>query len=516
MASRVFKNVAIGSAVGVGGLYLWDQSFNHRALSRTGFALYNAALVGIDYKWNFKDGKDIEGLHERNALRLYNVIRHNKGLYVKVGQSVAIQGSMLPAPYRTLLSNLFDGAPQDTWEECLETLKGELGRDPSEVFAYIDHNAVASASIAQVHRAKLHSGEDVAVKIQHADIPKSTFWDLSTYKALVWIYDKYIFKMPMYFVGKYIADQVQEETDFKIELKNAQTMARLVDSDPDTKGVVYVPKVYPALSSSRVLVMEWIEGASMNNRDAVERGKYDIKKALTGVFKILTKEAFEWGVVHSDPHPGNWILRFDPRNKNRQQLVMLDHGLYVYMSDTLREQYAQLWKAMFRRDMAEITRITAEWGFGEPKLFASATMLQPYDEEISDFAKQDFTSEKEKAERFRNFLKNTEKIPLELVFVGRTQRILQGLNQMYGSPVNRMRILVDESLKVSSAHPETRDKWRFPLVYRLSDWLHRRLLLLVADLTFVFYQVKQKFTNQDPESAFDKSIQQNSARFFKD
>lgn len=513
MASRVFKNAVIGSALGAGALYLWDQAFNQKALSRTGFALYNAALVGIDYKWNFKDGKDIESLHERNALRLYNVIRHNKGLYVKVGQSVAIQGSMLPAPYRTLLSNLFDGAPQDTWEECLETLKSELGKDLNEVFAYIDHDAVASASIAQVHRAKLHTGEDVAVKIQHANIPKSTFWDLTTYKALMWIYDKYIFKMPMYFVGKYIADQVQEETCFKTELKNAQTMARLVDSDPDTRGVIYVPKVYPEYSSSRVLVMEWIEGASMNNRGAVESGKYDIKKALTGVFRILTKEAFEWGVVHSDPHPGNWILRFDPQNRRRQQLVMLDHGLYVYMSSNLREQYVQLWRAMFRRDMSEITRITAEWGFGEPKLFASATMLQPYDDEISDFTKPDFSTENEKAVRFRNFLKDTEKIPLELVLVGRTQRILQGLNQLYGSPVNRMRILVDESLKFSSAN--TRDKWRFSLAYRLSDWLQRWFLLLVADLTFTFYRAKQKFTNKDPESAFDESIRQNSAHFFR-
>ena len=512
---RIVRKGLLGAGLGIGALYAWDQTFNRRALSRTGYAIYNATLLGIDYELNFREGCDIDALHLRNANRLYNVIVQNAGLYVKIGQSIAVQGNMLPLPYRTLLSRLFDDAPQDLWEDSLDTLRAGIGRDPAEVFSSISPKAVASASIAQVHKGVLRStGEEVAIKIQHSDIPVSSFWDLNTYKAIMWVFDKLVFKMPMYFAATYITDQVRQETDFRIEKRNAETMRGLIEADPETRGKIYVPKMHADLCSERVLVMEWIEGASLSRKDQVEAAGYNVKQALTNVFKILTKEAFEWGVVHSDPHPGNWILRPNPRAPKQQQLVMIDHGLYVYMSETLRLQYGQLWRAIFRKDLPEITRITKEWGFGDAKLFASATMLQPYDDDMAaPNRNRDFQQQEKIAKRFQSFLKDSTRVPLSLIFVGRTQRILQNLNQLYGSPVNRMRILVEEALKLDV--DQLRGDWRKPVLTRVVDWIYRRILIFVADLVFWTLQIRQLFTKEDPEAALEESIQSNSGALLK-
>ena len=504
--ATAFKRVSIASATALTGIYAYDQLFNNKVISRTCYAYYKTIVIASDYKLNFKEGKDIAALHERNALRLYNLITRNKGLYIKIGQSIAIQGGMLPAPYRTLLSKLYDDAPQDTWEQCENTLASELGNDLGRVFSHIDPNAVASASIAQVHKAKLLTGEDVAVKIQHEDIEHSAKWDLGTYKLLMWTFDRFVFKMPMYFIGKYIADQVLLETDFRIEMQNANIMRKLVTNDNELGDKVYIPKVYEAYSGKRVMVMEWIDGVSLSKIDEVRAEKYDINRTLSSVFKVLTKEAFEWGVVHCDPHPGNWILR---RKNGKEQLVMLDHGLYVFLNENLRTEYAKLWYAMFKRDMNEITRITQKWGFGDPKMFASATMIQKFD----GTEKRNFEDDKRDAERFRSFLKDTEKIPLELIFVGRTQRILQGLNVMYGSPVNRINILVEEAFKV--AKPEyTNDILPIRIIKRVFNWCYKETIMSASTLFHYFVRFLYFFMRDSPDENFEETMQKGGITLF--
>lgn len=505
---RIVRRGALAATVAGAGVYTYDRLFNDRVIARTVYAYTKAVQMAVDYKMNFEEGKDIPALHERNAQRLYKLITHNKGLYVKIGQSIAIQGNMLPTPYKTLLANLYDDAPQDTWEQCLGTLESELQAPVTEVFEYIDPQAVASASIAQVHRARLRTGEDVAVKIQHADIRHSAKWDLNTYKALMWTFDKFIFKMPMYFMGKYIADQVLQETDFRIELENSQVMRAFVQNDAELQRRLYVPRVFERYSGQRVLVMEWIEGVSLSKVENVRAAGFDVKRALTTVFKALTKETFEWGVVHCDPHPGNWILRHadgDARNRaaGNQQLVMLDHGLYVYLEPELREQYARLWTAIFRRDMDTIAQITQAWGFGDPKMFASATMLQSYDSGGS----RNFEDEQRDAERFRSFLKDTEKVPLELIFVGRTHRILQGVNQLYGSPVNRMNMLVHEAFKIASAANDATASRPMRMAILFRNWVVKQLLLAVSNVVYTLMRVSAVFTQRDPEARFEQSVQ---------
>jgi aarF domain-containing kinase len=155
------------------------------------------------------------------------------------------------------------------------------------------------------------------------------------------------------------------------------------------------------------------------------------------------------------PSSGNVIIRPHPARPSQPQLVLLDHGLYVRLSDEFRQQYAVLWKALLTADQDTIVSVTSAWGFGAPDIFASATLLRPVQfgkkKHLPNSA-QEATPAPERQlsnyeigvrmkEKLRSFLTDTDKMPKELVFIGRNMRIVQGNNQGLGSPVNRIKVM---------------------------------------------------------------------------
>ena len=152
---------------------------------------------------------------------------------------------------------------------------------------------------------------------------------------------------------------------------------------------------------------------------------------------------FKFGWVHCDPHPGNVFIRPNPSNHQKMQLVLIDHGLYIAEPEPFRLKYCQLWKAILTWDNSTLNRIASEWGVEFPEILASATLLSPYrgapppdPERLAD-ADDSYKAQLAIRDKLRNFLSDTEKIPLELIFLGRNMRIVQATNQLLGSPVNR-------------------------------------------------------------------------------
>jgi aarF domain-containing kinase len=131
------------------------------------------------------------------------------------------------------------------------------------------------------------------------------------------------------------------------------------------------------------------------------------------------------------------------------QLVLIDHGLYISETETFRLQYCQLWKAILTFDNKSLTRIASEWGVQFPDILASATLLSPYKgappPDLDRLADADDAYKAQLAirDKLRNFLSDTEKIPLELLFLGRNMRIVQATNQLVGSPVNRPALMAN-------------------------------------------------------------------------
>ncbi len=495
---------------GVGIVGYWtDKYFNASTITRTIRSFIVLITIAIDYKINFVEDYDIDKLHERNAKRLYGLLVKNKGLYIKIGQAMAVQSAIFPPAFQEKFAILFDGAPQDSWKEISNTIHQELGQAPEDVFEYIDSRSFASASIAQVHKAKLKSGDSVAVKVQHAYIKKQMNTDLLTYRMIMLIYE-IMFDLPTRFATKYISDQLKKESEFKNEAQNSIEMENLIKNSSSSrlKEKVHIPKVYEEYSTDRVMVTEWIDGVPLKDLKQLRRQNFSYQDIMTTILRLFSKQIFEWGVIHCDPHPGNMIIR---RNKyGGTQVVLLDHGLYVRIPKEFRKEYCDLWKSLFKLDHKEITKIAHKWGIGSPDIFGSMVLLRPYSSKTnSQMLKLERLSNLEKQvilrRQFKNFIKDTAKVPLELIFLGRTMNMLQGVNRLMYSPVNRIKIMAlkatEESNKAELLNKIIKtDKVSKKLSLYLNAWFHfsaYRLTLLVSDIIFYFIRFKQFILGED-------------------
>lgn len=199
---RWLRRLLILSSI-LGAGYLTDKYVYASGLARSLRTFGVGLLVAFDYKLNFRpkplpipwigipDG--IPELHRRNAERLFELLRHNGGLYLKIGQAIAMQSAVLPPEFQAMFSRMFDDAPQDSWEEVEQVIREDFGgRSVEEVFGIsfsgaegmgvMERTARASASVAQVHWARLPDGREVAIKIQKPEIERQIGWDLWAFK----------------------------------------------------------------------------------------------------------------------------------------------------------------------------------------------------------------------------------------------------------------------------------------------------------------------------------------------
>ncbi|KAG6076343.1 hypothetical protein E4U16_002840 [Claviceps sp. LM84 group G4] len=559
------RRTAIALAIG-GTIYLADRQIYASGFARTVRTFSTTLMVALDYKLNFRPEPVTAGsvpeLHARNAERLFELLRVNGGLYLKIGQAIAMQSAVLPPEFQKMFSRMFDDAPQDSWEDVEKVIEEDFGKSVEEVFGVsftgkegmgvMERKARASASVAQVHWARLPDGREVAIKIQKREIAKQIAWDLWAFRAVTWIYSKW-FDLPLYTLVPFITERLELETDFVNEATNSRTMRDLVNSEKSLKGRVYVPVVYSDLTTRRVLTTEWIEGVRLWDKKAMTsrwlggsgkgspgaksplpppdmdkarrelrtrsfqekikperqewkgiRGRGGLglstKEVMTTMIDLFSAQIFKWGVVHCDPHPGNIFIRRLPNG--RAELVLIDHGLYVYMDPTFRHQYCTFWKALMTFDNKTIGRITSEWGIKGADFFASATLMRPYEGSQGTSMREKLAKElegKTPEERhyamqnlmkksLRDMLADEEKWPKELLFIGRNMRIVQGNNQYLGSPVNRVKMMGEWA-----SRSLFQDK-NLPLPQRLTNaWRHVlfKAVMSVTDIAFYLFKLRQ-------------------------
>lgn len=302
---------------------------------------------------------------------------------------------------------------------------------------------------------------------------------------MTYLFSEKLFALPLSHFTPYISARLRQETDFLNEAANAERMRGFVDSEPTLRDRVHIPKVYHDLSTRRVMIAEWIDGISISERALLTAAyrndawvghthgtpitavlssgprkrirdiqplpphsrfyglglrERDIMKTMVDLF---CAQMFLFGWLHCDPHPGNILVR--RRADGRAQLVLLDHGLYISTTRDFRRQYAEFWKALLTLDNGAIARVAAEWGIGNADLFASATLLRPYTGGSGDTARiisgdrgKDGGDEGRRSayeahvlmrEKMGEFLTDQDKMPKELLFIGRNMRIVQSNNQ---------------------------------------------------------------------------------------
>jgi len=183
-------------SLATGTIYAIDSQFNASSITRSFRTFGVGVLVAADYKINFRPhpplAKSIEAVHSRNAERVFDLLRANGGLYLKIGQAIAMQSAILPPEFQKMFSKMFDDAPQNDWKEVQDVIRQDFGRSAEEVFGIsftgeegkgvMERTARASASVAQVHWARLADGREVAIKVQKKEIAQQVGWDLWAFK----------------------------------------------------------------------------------------------------------------------------------------------------------------------------------------------------------------------------------------------------------------------------------------------------------------------------------------------
>lgn len=223
-SSRVARPLkwALGTSLLGFSIYTVDARSEAQLLQRSFRTFYNGVALAVDYKLNFRPSPNanrIESLHERVANRIFDVFERNGGLYVKMGQVIGTQSAVLPAAYQRRARRLYDAAPALPFEVVERVFREDFdGLHPSQVFAEFEMLPVASASIAQVHKARLHNGEVVAVKIQKPAILKQMNWDLFAFRVLLKIYER-LFDLPLSWSFDYIESHIRMEADFESEAR---------------------------------------------------------------------------------------------------------------------------------------------------------------------------------------------------------------------------------------------------------------------------------------------------------
>jgi len=309
------RRLAFASTAAAGGVAWLSQDYQSGP-ARTARSLCCGVAIGIDYKvaGRLPHGSDehvaaMREAHERGAQRLLALCRAHGGLYNKLGQYLASMTSALPPQYTSTLSACQDRAAPVALVEVRETVETQLGAPLASLFAEFDDAPVAAASLAQVHRAVLSDGRSVAVKVQYPRVAGQVASDLGSMRLLSALAEA-AFPGAGYgwIIGEFEAS-TREELDFRKEAANAAACAALFAAEPR----VHVPATDPSLSGERVLTMEWVDGAKLDDPAALLAAGVqpaEVAPLLTATFSAMV---FEHGFVHCDPHAGNLLARRMPQ-----------------------------------------------------------------------------------------------------------------------------------------------------------------------------------------------------------
>jgi ubiquinone biosynthesis protein len=271
----------------------------------------------------------------------------------KIGQFLALRPDLIPESYCSELMNLVDHGPVVPWEAAKQVLEEDIG-DPVRVFASIDTNPFAAASIAQVHAATLHDGTRVAVKIQRPGSRAEAQRDLRRIRAVARVLKvgRLSTVVDWRHLGDELAEWLSQEMDFRRELRNLERLHKLCEGDTFQR----IPKPFPDLCGDRVVTMELLRGIRVS--DLLRRGKFfepssadpnfdvDIDLFSRNLIRAVLHQVFELGFFHADMHPGNLMVLEDG------VVGFVDFGLCAELDLALRRQQTRYLSAVYRRDIA--------------------------------------------------------------------------------------------------------------------------------------------------------------------
>ncbi|NOR50318.1 MAG: phosphotransferase [Desulfuromonadales bacterium] len=289
--------------------------------------------------------KELERLSQPQRLRL--VMEELGPTFIKLGQLLSTRPDVLGKEYIQEFSKLQDRVPAVSLDEIKSQIQLELGRPVEELFAEFSKQPIAAASIAQVHRGKLNSGESVVFKVRRPGIVKIVETDIDVLMGLAYLIEQHIPTVALYDpVGlvKEFRRNILREMNFTREGRTVDRFAANFAESP----TVYIPKIFWDYTGDIVLTMEYVPGIKISELDKLTAQGYDLKEIARRGADSFLKQVLDYGLFHADPHPGNLFILPD------QVICMLDFGMVGHLGQDLKDQLVDLLQALLNKDVDSI------------------------------------------------------------------------------------------------------------------------------------------------------------------
>jgi predicted unusual protein kinase regulating ubiquinone biosynthesis (AarF/ABC1/UbiB family) len=291
----------------------------------------------------------------RNASELAAALGGLKGPLMKVAQLLATIPDALPAEYAAELMKLQSEAPPMGWPFVKRRMAAELGPNWQSKFKRFEHHPAAAASLGQVHRASAHDGSELACKLQYPDMESAVEADLRQLALIFAIHRRMDPVIDTTEIAKEIGARIREELDYRREARHAALYQNMLSGVADIR----VPQVWPALSTRRLLTLEWLDGDRLL---AHKNDDLEIRNRLgTAMFMAWWWPFSRYGVIHGDPHLGNYtVYRVNGRPSG---INLLDYGCIRIFAPKFVGGVLDLYHGLLRADDELVVHAYETWGF---------------------------------------------------------------------------------------------------------------------------------------------------------
>jgi predicted unusual protein kinase regulating ubiquinone biosynthesis (AarF/ABC1/UbiB family) len=376
--------------------------------------------------------------HRRNAELLYRLAVRLQGLMIKPCQFISSRADLTPDEYIEVLARLQDKVPPRPYRVIAAQIRRELGAEPQALFARFDRRPIAAASLAQVHRARLHDGREVAVKVQYPGIEALARADLKNMALLTRLLARLEPNWDFTAIVRELEKVMPLELDFINEGRNAERVA----ADLAVRPEFVVPAIVWERTSRRVLTMEYIDGIKVTDVAAMRAAGIDPAAVAQLLAEAYCEMLLVNGFFHADPHPGNLIVLPGPK------LAFVDFGLAKGFTPAFLRAFVRLTYAILNGDDAGTAAAFRELGFrtrtDDPRTFVALgdAFLGRAVRENRTYADREMAGEIN-AMLTRTLRENpVVEVPGDIVLVGRVTGLVAGLNKTLGSRVDLLNTML--------------------------------------------------------------------------
>ena len=381
-----------------------------------------------------KTRQEMSVVHTRAAHTLLDLALDLRGVNIKMCQVIGTRSDVFPPEIVSVTKQCHDRVPARPFAVVQKIVEEELGRPLHEIFSRFDETPLAAASLAQVHRAQLVTGEDVAVKVQYPGLAELVHVDMANLRLGCRVYERFD-PQPLELspLVDELAKHIGMELDFRREAASADRVRALFEGDP----VVVIPRIHAALSTSRLLTMELVSGVKVDDKAELVLQGFDPVEVMQELMRVFVRMIMGAGFFHADPHPGNLLVRRGPDGD--LQLVVLDFGLAKELPDGFGLGLFELMFSMMTQNEAAMVRAFRELGFqtkndDDRTLLALATRMMSR----TDDGKFEGELTEEMTDALSDAVRDNPvvRMPSDFVLVGRCFSLLSGIAHTLGRRAN--------------------------------------------------------------------------------